>query len=132
MSTNPASHNSRNSKSASHEDVEQVSRTRFEIAPFERDLKVMQTCVSVAPLLGLLGTVTGMLATFAALATTGAAGPDPLLEPGRPPVAPGRVHVALALEGRPTQALALDLPGPRALVQRLAAVRALDLLRRSI
>jgi nicotinamide-nucleotide amidase len=70
--------------------------------------------------------------THAALATTGAAGPDPLLEPGRPPVAPGRVHVALALEGRPTQALALDLPGPRALVQRLAAVRALDLLRRSI
>jgi biopolymer transport protein ExbB len=40
-----------------------------EIAPFDRDLKVMQTCVSVAPLLGLLGTVTGMLATFAALAT---------------------------------------------------------------
>lgn len=40
-----------------------------EIAPFDRDLKVMQTCVNVAPLLGLLGTVTGMLATFAALAT---------------------------------------------------------------
>lgn len=40
-----------------------------EIAPFDRDLKVMQTCVSVAPLLGLLGTVTGMLATFAALAS---------------------------------------------------------------
>jgi len=40
-----------------------------EIAPFDRDLKVMRTCVSVAPLLGLLGTVTGMLATFAALAT---------------------------------------------------------------
>jgi len=40
-----------------------------EIAPFDRDLKVMQTCVSIAPLLGLLGTVTGMLATFAALAT---------------------------------------------------------------
>ena len=40
-----------------------------EIAPFDRDLKMMQTCVSVAPLLGLLGTVTGMLATFAALAS---------------------------------------------------------------
>jgi biopolymer transport protein ExbB len=40
-----------------------------EVAPFDRDLRVMQVCVSVAPLLGLLGTVTGMLATFAALAS---------------------------------------------------------------
>lgn len=40
-----------------------------EIAPFERDLRVMKICVSAAPLLGLLGTVTGMLATFAALAS---------------------------------------------------------------
>jgi biopolymer transport protein ExbB len=40
-----------------------------EVAPFERDLRVMKICVSGAPLLGLLGTVTGMLATFAALAT---------------------------------------------------------------
>jgi biopolymer transport protein ExbB len=39
-----------------------------EIAPFERDLRVMKICVSAAPLLGLLGTVTGMLATFSALA----------------------------------------------------------------
>jgi biopolymer transport protein ExbB len=44
-----------------------------EVRPFERDLKVMKICVSVAPLLGLLGTVTGMLATFAAL-STGAGG----------------------------------------------------------
>lgn len=40
-----------------------------EIAPFERDLRVMKRCVSAAPLLGLLGTVTGMLATFGALAS---------------------------------------------------------------
>lgn len=39
-----------------------------EISPFERDLRVMKICVSAAPLIGLLGTVTGMLATFAALA----------------------------------------------------------------
>ncbi len=42
-----------------------------EITPFERDLRVMKVCVSSAPLLGLLGTVTGMLATFGALATGG-------------------------------------------------------------
>jgi biopolymer transport protein ExbB len=40
-----------------------------EIAPFQRDLKLTKVCVAVAPLLGLLGTVTGMLATFSALAT---------------------------------------------------------------
>ena len=40
-----------------------------ETAPFERDLRVMRICVSAAPLVGLLGTVTGMLATFGALAT---------------------------------------------------------------
>lgn len=42
---------------------------KLEVAPFERDLRVMNVCVSAAPLLGLLGTVTGMLATFAALAS---------------------------------------------------------------
>ncbi len=40
-----------------------------EITPFERDLHVMKICVTASPLLGLLGTVTGMLATFGALAT---------------------------------------------------------------
>ena len=40
-----------------------------EIGPFERDLRVMKICVSAAPLLGLLGTVMGMLSTFGALAT---------------------------------------------------------------
>jgi biopolymer transport protein ExbB len=40
-----------------------------ETTPFERDLRVMRICVSAAPLVGLLGTVMGMLATFEALAT---------------------------------------------------------------
>ena len=45
-----------------------------ESVPFERDLKVMRVCVSAAPLVGLLGTVTGMLSTFGAL--SGGAGGD--------------------------------------------------------
>ncbi|HNT34158.1 MAG TPA: MotA/TolQ/ExbB proton channel family protein, partial [bacterium] len=40
-----------------------------EVSPFDRDLGVMKICVGAAPLLGLLGTVTGMLATFKALAS---------------------------------------------------------------
>jgi biopolymer transport protein ExbB len=39
-----------------------------ELAPFRRDLRFMRRAVSTAPLLGLLGTVTGMLTTFHALA----------------------------------------------------------------
>jgi len=39
-----------------------------ELAPINRELKIMKVCIAAAPLLGLLGTVTGMLATFAALA----------------------------------------------------------------
>lgn len=48
------------------EDFFQMLHTT-EIVPVQRDLKVMNICVSAAPLLGLLGTVTGMLATFGAL-----------------------------------------------------------------
>lgn len=44
-----------------------------ESAPFARDLRVMKMCVTAAPLLGLLGTVTGMLTTFGAL-SSGAGG----------------------------------------------------------
>lgn len=40
-----------------------------EIQPIQRDLRVMNVCVAAAPLFGLLGTVTGMLVTFDALAT---------------------------------------------------------------
>jgi biopolymer transport protein ExbB len=42
---------------------------KTETVPFERDLRVMKVCVSTAPLVGLLGTVTGMLATFGALSS---------------------------------------------------------------
>ena len=42
---------------------------KAETAPFQRDLMVMKICVSAAPLLGLLGTVMGMLTTFSALST---------------------------------------------------------------
>jgi biopolymer transport protein ExbB len=41
---------------------------KSEVAPFERDLRMIRICVGVAPLLGLFGTVTGMLYTFNALA----------------------------------------------------------------
>lgn len=40
-----------------------------ELEPFDRQLKFMKICVNTAPLLGLFGTVTGMLGTFAALAS---------------------------------------------------------------
>ncbi len=38
-----------------------------EVPPVNRDLRVMRIAMSTAPLLGLLGTVTGMFSTFAAL-----------------------------------------------------------------
>lgn len=42
-----------------------------ELAPFTRDIFLMKVFVSTAPLLGLLGTVTGMLTTFKALSSGG-------------------------------------------------------------
>jgi biopolymer transport protein ExbB len=41
------------------------------VGPFTRNLQVMKVCVATAPLLGLLGTVTGMLMTFNGLARGG-------------------------------------------------------------
>jgi biopolymer transport protein ExbB len=53
-----------------HDIVVRFEQLRLsETLPFERDLRVMKVCVTAAPLFGLLGTVTGMLATFGALAS---------------------------------------------------------------
>lgn len=38
-----------------------------EVKPFDRDMLIMRVCIAAAPLLGLLGTVAGMIATFEAL-----------------------------------------------------------------
>lgn len=59
-----------------------------------------------------------------AVSTTGVAGPGP--SDGVPA---GRVHVAVAGPGGPTEALRLDLPGDRAAVRRAAVVHALRALR---
>lgn len=44
---------------------------RDEIALMRRALPVLDTIVTLSPLLGLLGTVTGMIAAFGVIASTG-------------------------------------------------------------
>ncbi|MDA8359149.1 MAG: nicotinamide-nucleotide amidohydrolase family protein [Actinomycetota bacterium] len=61
------------------------------------------------------------------LGITGVAGPD--AEEG---VAPGRVHVGLALPGGEVVTSTLSLPGDRARVRQYSAISALDLLRRRL
>ncbi len=51
-------------------DIEET--TQLEMPMLERNLVILATIVSVATLLGLLGTVMGMIKAFAALATAGA------------------------------------------------------------
>ncbi len=51
-------------------DIEET--TQLEMPMLERNLVIIATIASVATLLGLLGTVTGMIAAFTAMATSGA------------------------------------------------------------
>lgn len=53
------------SSASVHDGFDEVRTAK--LGPFERDLKLMNIAVGAAPLVGLLGTVTGMLATFNAL-----------------------------------------------------------------
>jgi biopolymer transport protein ExbB len=55
-------------KESSLEDAYSLAANN-EIARFSAGLATMDTCITAAPLLGLLGTVTGMMGTFGALGT---------------------------------------------------------------
>ncbi len=44
-------------------------------AQIERNIPMIQTCVALSPLLGLLGTVTGMIEVFDVMATSGSSSP---------------------------------------------------------
>jgi biopolymer transport protein ExbB len=62
---------------APKDDVEKTieSAAMYEVARLERGLVVLATTANVAPLLGFLGTVTGMIRSFDALARAGLANP---------------------------------------------------------
>ncbi len=51
-------------------------KAKEEIHKLERDLPYLEVMVSIAPLLGLLGTTIGLVGMFSALGSGGAAGPD--------------------------------------------------------
>ena len=48
-----------------------IRASNQELARFQQGLATLDTCITAAPLLGLLGTVTGMMNTFGALGTGG-------------------------------------------------------------
>jgi biopolymer transport protein ExbB len=61
----------------SHEEIERAMQVvaLHEIARLERNLWVLATVANIAPLFGFLGTVTGMIAAFEALAEVGLGNP---------------------------------------------------------
>jgi biopolymer transport protein ExbB len=51
----------------------------FEAGPLEANLPIVKTIVNIAPLLGLLGTIAGMIASFQAASRTGLSNPTEIL-----------------------------------------------------
>lgn len=70
-----------------------------ELAPLERELAVLRGMVAAAPLLGLLGTVMGMIATFAALAARGTASTEMLSSGISEALVTTQVGLVVALPG---------------------------------
>lgn len=62
----------------SHEEIEKAmeSVALHEVAKLEKGLWILATVANIAPLFGFLGTVTGMIAAFGALAEVGLGNPE--------------------------------------------------------
>jgi len=65
----------------SAEDIEMAleQEAAFEAAPLEANLPIVKTIVNIAPLLGLLGTIAGMIASFRSASQTGLSNPTQIL-----------------------------------------------------
>ena len=62
----------RTCKQAVHADKENLRKRQLgELQPYDRDLRILRALVAAAPLVGLLGTVKGMIATFITLSGHG-------------------------------------------------------------
>ena len=67
------------SKPATRDDASQTveAAAREEILELERGISVLEVVITIAPLLGLLGTVSGLVSVFGVLGTSGGEAPDP-------------------------------------------------------
>ena len=73
--------------------------TTSKIPPIDRRLSTLNTLIAAAPLLGLLGTVFGMLVTFQALATGGGKATDMMAAGISQALFPPEVGLCIALPG---------------------------------
>ena len=86
-----------------------------EIPPFQHELTILKAMVAAAPLLGLLGTVKGMIATFSVLSTRGTASMELLSAGISEALVTTQVGLVVALPG---------LVGAYAISRRLAGLEA--------